>query len=651
VTAALLAIAGTSLIGAQAAAASPAPPTAIHVAGGAESWRPDPSFSVYWDNPPASPAVVATHYRLAWPEGGTIEEERLPGALESLAIEVPGFPGAYEVEVWLEDGEGSQGPPVSAQLRYDRTRPGASSAEAPPEWLGRTAFPLIVRLQHPEGVPPVSGILGYAVSINRDAEGTPCGDGLLCTTQETDLQSGIGGDWIEIPLLPEGKDYVHSLAVSRSHVHSAEVGHRLYRVDLTDPETVLEGLPPGWVNRSVELTARANDAASGMGSGGAFTAIRVDDGAPVTSAGDAARTTVIAEGVHTVAFYARDAAGNLNDGAAENSERNKPPATAPLRIDRTPPRVAFSNSQSPQDPELIRAGVADALSGASMVAGSIGVRPAGSGDAFQALPTDRSSSGLSAHWDPAAYPEGDYEFRAVAADAAGNYATSSARANGTPMVLSNPLTATTVLEAGLGRRSATKRVARFGRRVRFGGRLTTGTRRPIAGVEVRVVERYAGSRDERVVRVVTGTRGEFSLPLPAGPSREVLASYAGSVALAHAAARPAELLVRSGVALHVSAAVARVGGAPIVFRGTVRSAAGELPEDGKAVELEFRAAGLPWEEFRTVRTNRRGRFRYAYRFSDDDSRGVTFQFRAHAPAERGWPYEPGSSRPVRVRGR
>jgi RNA polymerase sigma factor (sigma-70 family) len=49
-------------------------------------------------------------------------------------------------------------------------------------------------------------------------------------------------------------------------------------------------------------------------------------------------------------------------------------------------------------------------------------------------------------------------------------------------------------------------------------------------------------------------------------------------------------------------------------------------------------------------TNSRGRFRYAYRFSDDDSRGVRFLFRAYVPALGDGPYEPGGSRPVAVRG-
>ena len=75
-----------------------------------------------------------------------------------------------------------------------------------------------------------------------------------------------------------------------------------------------------------------------------------------------------------------------------------------------------------------------------------------------------------------------------------------------------------------------------------------------------------------------------------------------------------------------------------------------MPEDGKVVQLQFRLPGLPWREFRSVRTGPSGRFRYAYRFSDDDSRGAHFQFRAYAPAQAGWPFEPAGSLPVSVLG-
>jgi hypothetical protein len=96
--------------------------------------------------------------------------------------------------------------------------------------------------------------------------------------------------------------------------------------------------------------------------------------------------------------------------------------------------------------------------------------------------------------------------------------------------------------------------------------------------------------------------------------------------------------------------VATVDGAPLVFRGQVLPAEA-IPGGGKSVQLQFRLPGLTWSEFRTIQTDRRGRFRYAYRFSDDDSRGAHFRFRAYAPAQENWPYEPAGSKPILVRGR
>ena len=109
--------------------------------------------------------------------------------------------------------------------------------------------------------------------------------------------------------------------------------------------------------------------------------------------------------------------------------------------------------------------------------------------------------------------------------------------------------------------------------------------------------------------------------------------------------------MRSGVALRVSSTVARIGGRPVVFRGGVAARGTAIPAEGKTVQLQFRLPGLPWSEFRTIHTDPHGHFHYAYRFADDDSRGAHFQFRAYAPAQAGWPYEPAGSLPVAVLGR
>jgi hypothetical protein len=485
------------------------------------------------------------------------------------------------------------------------------------------------------------------VSIDRSPEGSPCADEDLCTDAETDLRGGIGDDALLVDELPEGVSHVHSVAVSGSGMRSAVPGHATIRVDRTDPVTDLEGVPTGWTSRPVTLRATATDSASGMlpvAGTIPFTAIRVDQGTPIVAAGGSVEATVIASGVHAIAYYARDAAGNVDDGALANGHPDPPPREAILRIDRDPPAVAFAGSVDPLDPELIEARVYDRLSGPDPERGEIAVRPAGSDGPFRGLPTVATGGSLRARWDSDAYPKGEYEFRATAFDAAGNAASTTNLLNGSRLVLPSPLKARSLLDAELVRR---------GRGAWVVGSLAATSDPPLAGQPVRVVERFdrGAAPDARTIVVTTGDDGRFAARLAPGPSRDVFATFAGTPAATAAAARPLRLAVRSAVRMRASAGVAVVGGRPLVFRGAVAVLApAEVPREGVTVVLQFRAPGLGWSEFRTVRTDQRGRFRYAYRFSDDDSRGVRFKFRALVPTQSDWPYEPGGSRPVAVRG-
>jgi hypothetical protein len=640
-----------------AAAAGPSPPADIRVGGGEETWHPENRFRLDWTNPDPGTGtpIAAVHYRVLDPLGGVaVGETRIGWAAELIDnLRVPYAPGAYTAEVWLEDAAGNQGAPAAARLRFDNVRPGHAEPAPDPAWIGRTAFPYTLRIGHPEGEAPVSGIRGYAVSVDSSPQGDPCAAVDRCTDAETDLRGGAGDDALPIVELPEGVSYVHVAAVSGSGLKSATPGSTVLHVDETDPVTRLAGAPGGWTSQPVTLTATATDGASGMAAGGPgespFTAIQVDGGTPTVAAGASVEATVIAEGAHTVAFYARDAAGNVDDGATANGLSNRSPSTALVRIDRGEPAVSFVAHQDPRDPELIRVQVLDSLSGPDPSRGWIGVRRAGSGDRFEALPLEPGSDGPQARWDSDGWPPGDYEFRATGYDAAGNFATASRRSNGAAMVLSNPLKTTTTLFGG--RRA--ERFVPYGRGALFSGRLVAGLRTPLPRMPVRIVERFGpGSSDsERVSTVWTDGEGSFAAPLAPGPSREVVAVFAGTPTLTRSATRPARLRVRSGVRLRVSSNVATVGGRPLLFRGRVGATGCGIPAGGKAVELQFKLPGLPWSEFRTVQTDARGRFRYAYRFSDDDSRGARFRFRAYAPAQGGWPYEPGGSRAVAVRGR
>lgn len=649
-----LAVAGllaVALVGAPAAQAA-LQPLDLSVDGGEESWHAKRTFALRWSNPPG--AVAAVHYRVLDPAGQVaVAEATLGWAATSIQhLSVPPTPGAYTAEVWLEDGEGAEGPPAAATLRFDDVVPGRIEPPAAPGWIGRTAFPYTLRLGHPGGAAPLSGIGGYAASIDGSAGGGACLITGSCGAAESLLQGGVGADALTLPGLPEGTSYLHAVAVSGSGTRSASAATSTLRVDKTDPAMELSGDPGGWSNRPLTLAASAGDGGSGMvasGDGPApFTAIRIDDGAPAIAPGDTVAATVIASGVHTVAYYARDAAGNVADGGATHGQPDHAPPTATVRIDREPPRIAFAAAQDPLDPERIEARAADPLSGLDPGHVSIAVRRAGSGQPFARLPTELSGSLLRARWDSEAEPPGDYEFRATAADRAGNAASTLSRANSSPMRLASPLKTKMTLLSDFAPHTLP-----YGRGASFGGRLLSGRHMPLTGMPVRVIERFeAGAVPrERVTIVRSGADGSFGLRLGAGPSRQLLAVAAPTATLGGASTRPLRLAVRSGVRLRASSALARVGGRPIVFRGRVAAGGAKIPTGGKSVQLQFRLPGLPWSEFRTVRTDPRGAFRYAYRFADDDSRGVRFQFRAFVPAQAGWPYEPAGSAPVYVRGR
>jgi hypothetical protein len=652
-----MAFAGTLACIVSSAAASPARPLDLQVGGG-DAWHADNHFELKWRIPPAGGApLAATHYRIRDPLGMPIDEAELTGVRDGIAgLTVTKVGGTYSAEVWLEDSAGEQGPAATAQLRFDDARPAAIEPAPVPDWIGRTAFPLRVRLGHPPGPPPLSGIRGYAVAIDARPEGDPCAAPERCSDAETALRGGVEDDTLTIAALPEGTSYMHAVAVSGSGMKSATSGRTVLRVDTADPVTQLAGAPAGWTSRTAWLTASATDGGSGMEADGngppPFTAIRVDGGTPAIALGGSVATSVIDEGTHRIAYYARDAAGNVDDGAQSNGIADRAPRTAWVRIDRTPPTVAFANSQDPRDPDLLRVKIADRLSGADLSRGWIGIRPAGSGDRFEPLPlATPGDEELGARWDSDTYPAGTYELRAIGYDAAGNAAVTTRRENGAPMTLSNPLKAATVLSAGFRGEGLTRAVP-YGRGILYGGRLTTGINTPLVGMPVQIVERFADGVQPaaRVSTVRTGSGGAFSIRSAPGPSRTIAVAFDGSPTLARSTGRTLRLQVRSRVRLRASSAVARVGGAPLVFRGRVAAAAGAIPPAGKSVQLQFRLPGQPWTEFRTVQTDRRGRFRYAYRFSDDDSRGVRFQFRAYAPAQDGWPYEPAGSRPIFVRG-
>jgi hypothetical protein len=181
---------------------------------------------------------------------------------------------------------------------------------------------------------------------------------------------------------------------------------------------------------------------------------------------------------------------------------------------------------------------------------------------------------------------------------------------------------------------------RFGRAGRLSGALATQAARPVAGARVSVLQRVApGAGFRRVGEARTDGAGRFAYAVPAGPSRTVRFGFDGDDLLLPSL-HDARVLVPAAVTLRASRRLVRNGGS-VVFRGRLLGRPG-----GRTVDLQAHYRGA-WRTFATPRADRRGRFRYDYRFGATVGR-VLYRFRVLAKRQPGYPYEPGHSRRVRV---
>ncbi|MGV1050048.1 MAG: hypothetical protein ACOYD4_16160 [Solirubrobacterales bacterium] len=681
--AALIAVASLLAVSAAPAGASTIQLEDVRLAGPASPWRPTNSFTLTWKLPPTVNSHIVANgpytvdYLIRSSSSNavspltrfTTEAAQLPGVEIPVPAGLAAVPrGLYTIELWAE---GSTKPHAFQALGFDDEPPPPARPIAPSEWL-RAGSSAEVEIEHPSPL-PISGIRGYALLLDHSSAGAPCAGPDRCAEAETDLDGGIEDDAVRVGPLLEETNVVRVVAVSNSGLRSRLLESAPLHVDGTPPQIGFSGLPAGWSNQPVRVTATATDPLSGVaaaGPEGPLVTLAVDAGAPTVVLGSQAAASVDGDGPHRLLATARDAVGNATDAAH--------PATAVVRIDETPPRVSFAVGRDPAEPERIDAAVGDALSGPA-AEGTIALRPAGSSQRFQPLPTSGSPGHLTALWDSDSYPPGEYEFRVTGHDLAGNETSSELRADGSRLVLPSPLKTAAALSFGFGGRQLVlhrcrrrgdglrcrreviadfdrrpaRRTVPFGHTIPVSGRLTSSSGAALAGLEVEIGETFAtGSTPlRRTTTVVTGSDGGFLAHLAPGPSRRIAVDFAGTRQLTRSSGRALALGVRGRVRFGASSSSATIGGAPVRFTGRVDHEDVAIPAAGLAVELQFQVLGSPWSEFRTVQTDAFGRFGYPYSFSDDDSRGVRFQFRAVVPEQAGWPYETGASRPVAVTGR
>lgn len=353
----------------------------------------------------------------------------------------------------------------------------------------------------------------------------------------------------------------------------------------------------------------------------------------------------------------------------EDAAGNQQPANASLpvslRFDPEPPQLGFENP-SAEDPTRVSVLVTDHISG--LGGGSIELSQVGSG-VWQVLPASREGDHLVTRVDDAALPAGEYDFRAAAHDLASNLTTTDRRLDGQPMRLRLPLRMTTSLRAGIlqertrfrtVRRNGKKRKVRrtvtvlkeqakvrFGRRVRFAGRLTNGAGHPIADAQLLVYSQAPGGAEQLAGNVATSSGGEFAYEVEARSSQRLRFVYPGTATILPIE-ETADLLVKAYSTLNAEP-MRVLNGDSVNFGGRVKGR--PLPEGGKLVELQVRYPG-EWQTFKTMRTKPDGTWRFEFPFTRVCG-AQSFRFRAHLPGEAGFPFEPGNSRKltVRVRGR
>lgn len=637
---------------------APDAPSNVAVDGG-DAWRQTNQFRVTWKNSASASPTTIARYRLCNVDTSTCTEgARAAGNINSISdLSVPA-PGHYTLRLFLQDEMGNVNTNNLSEpvhLRFDNVAPGRALPQRRNGWLSKSEareFSQIIDLELGE-LRPVSNIAGYSVTTDGSEPGTSINS---------------AGGLYRLTNLREGITTVKARAVSGAGVPSAKVGSTTIAADLTAPAARVSGLPAGVEWSRVSVTARITGidqlGLSGMGPAppgapteeGGFIAYRVDDTERIRTRGDVADVSVADDGTHVIAYQAVDAAGN------ESAEQ-----VAEIRVDRTAPELVVFEDQQPDDPRRVVVAAADRTSG--LQGGQIELRRIGDTE-WKPLGTSRDGGRFSAMINDESLGEGIYELRARVTDAAGNEATGDRRRDGSPARFDPAsLRADTKLETafevkGTPKKKKCKRVkgrkkcsttkatppsrarslkVAFGQSAIVRGSLRDGA----SGLADAVVDVYSkpkadGSAFVPVGSVRTDGRGDFVYKANSGTGRVLSFRYAGTPTY-RGSADELTLLVGASATLRVNRKRAR-NGETVNFTGALKTR--PLAGAKKALLLQafYRRR---WRTFASPTTDKKGRWKYRYRFEATRGR-VVYRFRVIVPAGADYPYEKATSKAVSV---
>jgi hypothetical protein len=251
--------------------------------------------------------------------------------------------------------------------------------------------------------------------------------------------------------------------------------------------------------------------------------------------------------------------------------------------------------------------------------------------------------------DTANLANGIHLVEAFATDVGGNRTTSrpflvATQNGGEP----NGAGASRLAELTVSRRSRAPRVLGHRARATLAGQLRLPSGSPISGAEVRVhtLTALRGATWRDLPPVLTDSNGRFRFVARPGPSRTLRFTYhAFSLDSEPAATADLDLRVRAGLAFTVRPRRVASRGR-ITFQGRLLGGPGRAGDQIALYAVARR--GQDRVPVAVVRTDRRGHFRFIYRFRRTFA-PFTYRFRAKLPTQAGYPYVGAWSRTVAVR--
>jgi hypothetical protein len=269
------------------------------------------------------------------------------------------------------------------------------------------------------------------------------------------------------------------------------------------------------------------------------------------------------------------------------------------------------------------------------------------------VPCPLSAGGLLS-FDTAQLPNGPHKIQVALTDAGENRTLSEpvtvttqngGRPNGIGASRFVRLSAWALTQRG---EHSTSRTVAYGRTATIHGRLVAADGAPIreALIDVTAVSRHQGGRARQLAPLQTDQRGRFALRPRPGSSRTFTVQYrAFTLDDVPVASARVHLHVRAGVSLAVRPRRTSPHGR-IAFTGRLLGGPGRR---GTQVQL-FAVArrGRDRVPVATLRADRRGRFRFSYRFRRTFA-PFTYYFQAVVQRQNGYPYATGRSKRVSVR--